>query len=289
MIVSNSTFTFGQVINTKGSIVFEAMLTASPSATLGTYSGTLSITYSDQQGTQHTQLFTDGFILSGTITITAESESVIQSSRTLEISGSLLNEGTASAYYATAVACVVQTNFTSSSTRSVGTGSGNGASSNTSTPATRIVTSFTRNFTGAPSGFPGGFTVSGATLTSCPSSATSTYVGEFDPNSPVAFTANAAYTPSNSSSVAIVVLVITFKNAYGISASQPIDKQMTLTSASGSTTFISPAGSSQGNGHEYVQITLYGVIVGVVVAAIAGGVYVRRRKGLVSGKEDKVV
>lgn len=289
VIVSNSTFTFGQAVNTKGSLIFEAMLTASPSATLGTYSGTLSITYSDQQGTQHTQVFTVGFILSGTITITAESESVTQSSRTLAISGSLLNEGTASAYYATAVACVVQTNLTSFSTRTVGSGTGNGTSSNTSTTSTRIVTSFTRNFTGPPNGFPGGFTVGGATLTSCPSSATSTYVGEIDPNSPVAFTANAAYTPSNSSSAAIVVLVITFKNAYGISASQPVDKQVTLTSASGSSTFISPTGSSQGKGHEYVQITLYGVIVGVAVAAIAGGVYVRRSKNSGSDKEDKVV
>ena len=289
VIVSNSTFSFGRVINTKGSVIFEATLTASPSATLGTYSGTLSVAYSDQQGTQHTQVFTVGFILSGTIAISAESESVTQSTRTLSVSGSLLNEGTASAYYASAIACVVQTNLTGFSTRNVGAGPGNGQSSSASTTTTRIVTSFTRNFTGPPSGFPGGFSIGGATIASCPSSAASSYVGEIDPNSPVAFTATAAYTPSNTSSAAILVLVITFKNTYGVSASQPIDEQITLTGSLGNTSFISPSGSSQAKGHEYVQITLYSVIVGIAVAAIAGGVYVRRRKNALPGKEDKVV
>jgi hypothetical protein len=286
VIISNSTFTYNGNVDPGSSLIFEPVLSSSPSATLGTYPGTLTVTYTDQEGTSHTQTFSAGFVLSGTITLTAESESVTQTARTLAVSGSLLNEGTASAYYASIVGCVVQTNSTVSITRT-GNFSGTGP-----TTAVRTVTSFTRTFTGFPNGGfgGGGFSGAGATLTTCPASASSSYIGEVDPNSPVAFTTTVAYTPTNTSSGAVLVLVITYTNTYGIKSTQPIDKVITLSPGSSVSSIISPSGGSHTKAHEYVTIALYAVIVAIVAAAIAGGLHVRKRTRASSPtSEDKVV
>jgi hypothetical protein len=286
VIISNSTFTYNGNVDPGSSFIFEPIISSSPSATLGTYPGTLTVTYTDQEGTLHTQTFYVGFVLSGTISLTAESESVTQSARTLAVSGSLLNEGTASAYYASIAGCVVQTNSTVSITRT-GNFSGTGP-----TTAVRTVTSFTRTFTGFPSGGfgGGGFSGAGATLTTCPASASSSYIGEVDPNSPVAFTATVTYTPTNASSSAILVLVITYSDTYGVKSSQPIDKVITLSPGSSVSSIISPSGGSHTKAHEYVTIALYAVIVAVVAAAIAGGLYVRKRTRASSPtSEEKVV
>ncbi len=310
VIVANSSFVYQQVLLSKNSMVYEVTLTSSPSATIGTYSGTITVVYSDQQGTQHTQTFTMGFILSGTIVITAESESVTQSSRSLAISGTFLNEGTASAYYANIAACVIQTAASSASTsRAITTGAGfpNSTSSFTTSSVTssstrsvtvtttRSVTSFTGSFTGPGSGgvgpgSTGGATPAGATATACPSTTTTTYIGEIDPNSPIAFTASATFTPSNASSSATLLLVITYRNTFGVTASQPIDKQITLTPAAASTSIVSPTTSSKtSNDKEYVQYALYGVIAAVIASVVAGAIFVRRKNASLSPGEQKVV
>ncbi len=297
IIVTNSSFTFQQVLSTKASALYEATLTASPSSTIGTYSGMITVTYTDQDGNSHSQSLTMGFILSGTITLTAESESVTQSSRSLAISGTILNEGTASAYYASAVACVVQSNATAVS-RSITTFTGLPAVNTTtvsgtrsiSLTTTRSITGFTGSFTGPGGVGPGGTTSTGATPASCPSTATSSYIGEIDPNSPIAFTASATFTPTNTSSSATVVVVITYQNTFGVSASTPIDKTVTLTAAATTTAIVSPTGGSQdSNSHEYVKVALYGVVAAVIVATIAGGIYVRRNNAKVAPSEQKVV
>ncbi|MDG6924214.1 MAG: hypothetical protein JRN67_13105, partial [Nitrososphaerota archaeon] len=128
----------------------------------------------------------------------------------------------------------------------------------------------------------------GATLASCPSTSTSSYIGEIDPNSPVAFTASATYTPSNTTSFAILVLVVTYQNSYGVHSSQPIDKPITITAVSAQTSGQSPSTQSS-NSHLYVQLALYGVIIVVIASAVVGAIFVRRARKSVSTDEDKVV
>lgn len=299
IVLSNSTFGFSNSIAPGSFTIYEATVTSSPSATLGAYSGTLSILYYDQAGNQHTTQFAVGFLLTGTITLTAESETVTQSARTLSVSGSLLNEGTASAYYASVVACVVQLNTTfrastTTSTGGTGVATSSTVSGGTSTTFTRTFTSFTGSFSGFPGangslGFPGGLGlgIGSATTTTCPATATSAYVGEIDPNSPVAYSATALFTPSNSSSIATLVLVISYQNSFGTSASQPIDKIVTLNSATSGAS--NPTTTRSSPGHLYVDIAMYGVISAVIASAIAGGVYVRRSRRPVGNVEEKVV
>ncbi|MDG6994479.1 MAG: hypothetical protein JRN52_01040 [Nitrososphaerota archaeon] len=288
VVVANSTYIYSQAINSKSSALFEATLIASPSSTLGTYSGTVTVTYVDQQGTQYAQTFNVGFILTGAINLIAESETASQNTRALSVSGSLLNEGLASAYYASVVSCVIQTNFTGSFPSGGSTTSG----SATTAATTRSFTSFTRTFNGTRlgggQGFGGGAFTGGATLTSCPSTSTSSYVGEIDPNSPVAFTASAAYTPSNTTSFAILVLVVTYQNSYGVHSSQSIDKPITITAISAQTGIQSPSTQSS-DSHLYVDLSLYGVVIVVIASAVVGAVFVRRSRKSVSTDEDKVV
>ena len=311
VIFANSSFVYQQVLASKNSMIYEVTLTSSPSATIGTYSGTITVVYSDQQGTQHTQTFTVGFVLSGLITITAESETVTQSTRSLAISGTLLNEGTASAYYANVAACVLQTATSSisvSRTITTGTESSNSTSSTTSrsvtsssvtssstsrsvtVTTTRSVTSFTGSFTGPGTGPGGGPPTTGGTGVTCPSSTTTTYIGEIDPNSPIAFTASTTYTPSNTSSSVTLLLVITYRNTFGVTATQPINKQITLTPAAASTSIVSPTTSAKtSNDKEYVQYALYGVIAAVIASVVAGAIFVRRKNSSLSPGEQKVV
>lgn len=286
VVVANSTLTYNQAINPKGATIFEAVLTASPTSTLGTYAGTLALTYVDKQGTQYTQNFNIGLILSGAINVVTESETTTQSSRSISVSGSLLNEGIAPAYYANVVGCVVQLNSTGSTTvRTPGAGFGGTTSS---TESTTTSFSFTRTFNGTRPGFGGGGFTGGSTTSSCPATSASSYIGEIDPNSPVAFTATAPYTSTNTTSFAILVLVVTYQNSYGDHLSQAIDKPITLTAQSAQTIGQSPS-TQTSSPHLIVQLTLYGVIIAVIVSAIAGGVFVRRKRKSLSSDEDKVV
>ncbi len=77
-----------------------AVLSASPTATPGIYSGSVSVTFLDPAGSQHSQAFPAGFVLAGTVKFVVQDESVTQSSSGLTVSGSLLNEGGTPAYYA---------------------------------------------------------------------------------------------------------------------------------------------------------------------------------------------
>lgn len=79
---------------------YTAVVSAGPSSTPGVYGGTLSIGYTDQSGSQHTQSFPAGFVLTGTVQLIVQDELISQTSTSLSVSGSLLNEGGISAYYA---------------------------------------------------------------------------------------------------------------------------------------------------------------------------------------------
>jgi hypothetical protein len=77
-----------------------AVVSASPSATPGVYGGEFSVSFADQSGAQHTQSFSAGLVLSGTVRLVVQDEVVSQTVTSLTVSGSLLNEGGTSAYYA---------------------------------------------------------------------------------------------------------------------------------------------------------------------------------------------
>ncbi len=104
VIMSNSSYSLNNgEIPAGGSLLYEATVTSSPSATVGVYSGSLTVTYSNQYGISNSQTVQVGFVLTGTIEIIIQDETVSQSSGNLTVSGSLLDEGTASAYYASVV------------------------------------------------------------------------------------------------------------------------------------------------------------------------------------------
>ena len=77
-----------------------AVVSASPGATPGVYGGALSVSFTDPSGTQHTQSSSAGFVLTGTVQLVVQDEVISQTSTSLSVSGSLLNEGGVSAYYA---------------------------------------------------------------------------------------------------------------------------------------------------------------------------------------------
>jgi len=79
---------------------FVAKVTSSPSATAGIYSGTLTVAFTDSNGATHTQSFPVGFTLEGTIILVLQNTAVTQTTTGFTVTGSILNEGSVAAYYA---------------------------------------------------------------------------------------------------------------------------------------------------------------------------------------------
>ena len=94
------------VLDSGSSTVLAAILSSSPSATPGVYGGTLTVSYTDFSGTQHTQNFPVGFVLTGSIELVLQDVEVTQTSSSVTVSGSILNEGSAAAYYSSVTGSV---------------------------------------------------------------------------------------------------------------------------------------------------------------------------------------
>jgi len=102
VIMSNSTYTINDgEIGAGQSQTYEAGISSSPSASAGVYDGSLTVSYTNQYGISNSQTIQVGFVLTGTIDLIIQDETVTQGTGNLTVSGSLLDEGTASAYYAT--------------------------------------------------------------------------------------------------------------------------------------------------------------------------------------------
>lgn len=82
------------------SVDYQVTVGSSPSSTAGIYGGTATVTYVDSGGAQHSQTFPVGFVLEGSVQFVFQDVTVSQSSTSVTVSGSLLNEGNANAYYA---------------------------------------------------------------------------------------------------------------------------------------------------------------------------------------------
>jgi hypothetical protein len=101
VIMSNSTYSLnnGEIAAGQNQ-TYEASISSSPSATAGVYDGNLMVSYTNQYGISNSQTIQVGFVLTGTIELIIQDETVSQATGNLTVSGSLLDEGTASAYYA---------------------------------------------------------------------------------------------------------------------------------------------------------------------------------------------
>jgi hypothetical protein len=101
VVVANSTYSNPMLtIVPGGSVTYEATLDSSPSSTPGSYSGEITVSFADDQGDRYNKTFSVGFTLTGTVEIIVQDATVSQGTSNLTVSGTLLNEGTASAYYA---------------------------------------------------------------------------------------------------------------------------------------------------------------------------------------------
>jgi hypothetical protein len=96
----------GTAVSPGGKLSYGASLASATSATLGYYTGTLTVNFQDQFGNSVTQNIPVGFTLQSYILLIVQSPTVSQSNNTIVISGSLLNEGFSSAYYASVSASV---------------------------------------------------------------------------------------------------------------------------------------------------------------------------------------
>ena len=82
------------------SIAYAVTVGSSPSSSPGVYSGTVTLTYWDAGGVQHTQSSPVGFVLVGSVQFVLQDVTVSQTATSVTVSGSILNEGTGTAYYA---------------------------------------------------------------------------------------------------------------------------------------------------------------------------------------------
>jgi hypothetical protein len=107
-VSANSTYSMaGARINPGSGVVYEAIISSGPSSAVGVYGGSLTVSYLNQFGVASNQVVQVSFTLTGKIDLIVQGEIISQSSNSnLTLSGTLLNEGTVSAYYADAVGYV---------------------------------------------------------------------------------------------------------------------------------------------------------------------------------------
>jgi hypothetical protein len=266
---------------------FVAQVTSGPSATAGIYSGTLTVTFTDSNGASHTQTFPVGFTLQGTIILILQNTAVTQTATGFTVTGSILNEGSASIYYAsisgllgvntatpvylgeidpntplpfsvTIPFAAPTTLSTNSSTSSTSAASATGTattttSTNSSSRSGFPSISFTRtgtgsrSFSGAPGGF-GGF----------PGIVNGTRVG------------------AASAGAATIAITLTFKNSFSQNQAQAFSVATTVKTASqlpgGASTAVTTTPSSNAE----LKDIAYGVVAAVAATLFVGAFMVRR-------------
>jgi len=271
---------------------FTAQITSGPSATPGIYSGTLTVAFTDSNGTAHTQSFPVSFTVEGTVILVLQNTAVTQTATGFTVTGSILNEGSVPAYYAsitgllglntatpvylgeidpntplpfsvtipfTAPTTLTTSTSTSTATSSTVSATTSGASTSTSSSATSSVSrsfsrvaNFTRTFSGNFS-FPGGFPGLGNVTRSGAGGAAE-------------------------AGSATIALTLNYKNTFGSNQAQAFPVSTTVKTASqlagGAPTTI--ATSTSGNS-ELVDIA-YGVVAALAATLVVGAVMVRRHR-----------
>jgi hypothetical protein len=101
VVTQNSTYPIqGGILRPGQSVVYEAVVGSSTSSTPGYYSASVTVNYLDSSGSLKSASFSSGLVLAGKITLIIQDPQVTQSSSTLVVTGTILNEGFSSAYYA---------------------------------------------------------------------------------------------------------------------------------------------------------------------------------------------
>lgn len=260
------------------STTFVAHLTSSPSATAGIYSGTLTVAFTDSNGASHSQAFPVGFTLQGTIILILQNTAVTQTTTTLTVTGSILNEGTVAAYYA-------------SITGLMGTNAATPVYVGEIDPNTPVPFSITipylaptNSTTTAPASRNG--TANTATITS------RTFVignkttvvggpgnprnGSFPGGFPRAF--NSTRSAGGAAGTANIAIALTFKDSFSKNQAQSFTVPTTIRSASelAARSFAS-TGNSSANGPMLTDVA-YGVIGAIAATVIVGAVMLKRHR-----------
>lgn len=100
VVTGSAAVNYQQALQPGQTIEYYVTVGSSPSSTAGIYGGTATLTYSDIGGVQHSQAFPVGFVLKGSIEFVFQDVAFSQTATAVTITGSLLNEGNANAYYA---------------------------------------------------------------------------------------------------------------------------------------------------------------------------------------------
>jgi uncharacterized membrane protein len=99
-VTSNSTFSrSGLVINPGKSVKYVANITSGPKTAEGAYIATLTVSYADQFGNTHSSAFSVGVIAVGQIQMVVQNERISRNGTSISVTGTLVNEGLANAYY----------------------------------------------------------------------------------------------------------------------------------------------------------------------------------------------
>ncbi|MDA4123412.1 MAG: hypothetical protein OK456_09560 [Thaumarchaeota archaeon] len=107
-VTANSTFTTSSTLASGQTLTFTTQITDGPGTPIRAYSGTLMVSYADKFGAIHTQNFTVGFLVVGTVHLVLLDQKVVQNPDNLTVSGTILNDGTATALYVNVTVSVME-------------------------------------------------------------------------------------------------------------------------------------------------------------------------------------
>lgn len=114
VVIQNSSYALPRgVLDPGDSVVYQAVVGSSTSASPGYYSASVTVSYVDQSGTEKSATFSSGLMLTGMIELIFQSTQVSQGNTTLSVSGEILDEGFSSAYYASVGGSISGTSSTS--------------------------------------------------------------------------------------------------------------------------------------------------------------------------------
>lgn len=114
VVIQNSSYAVpGGALRPGESMVYEALVGSSTSASPGFYPASVTVTYMDQSGAVKSATFSSGLVLSGAIDLIFQSPQVTQGNTTLSVSGEILNEGFSAGYYASVTGAVTGASGTS--------------------------------------------------------------------------------------------------------------------------------------------------------------------------------
>ena len=258
-----------------GNATFTAHVTSGPSAASGIYSGTLTVTFTDSSGTSHSQAFPVSFTLEGTIILILQNTAVSQTATSFTVTGTILDEGSASAYYAsisgllgvnsatpvylgeidpnTPLPFSVTIPFTAPTTIATSTTASAASGSSTTTSRSSFSRSF--NFSRTISGnftLPGNFSVPGG------------------------FAGFGNRTSAGAGTSVDIAISLSFKDSFGNNKVQAFTVPTTVKTASQLGTGLPTTVSSSSSSDDQLKDIAYGVVAVVAATVVIGGFMARR-------------